>query len=69
VAKHELLIARLPGRTGLYLGFHEGTTWTTVARFTRGEESAKQFVEWAKKAGINYEDTAKENDGTQERPV
>lgn len=54
--RHELVIASLPGRTGLYLGFTEGTTWRSVARFTRGKESAKEFMEWARRAGIKVEE-------------
>lgn len=57
----ELLITTVPGRTGLYLAFQEGTRVTTIARFSRGEESAKQFVAWAKRTGIRCEgDMAKE---------
>lgn len=52
--KNEIVIARLPGRTGLYLGFHRGVDFETIARFTRGEESAEKFVDWAKSAGIQY---------------
>lgn len=51
----ELLITSIPGRTGLYLTFREGTRVTTVARFSRGEESARQFVAWAKRTGIRCE--------------
>lgn len=57
----ELLITTVPGRTGLYLAFQEGTRVTAIARFSRGEESAKQFVAWAKRTGIRCEgDMAKE---------
>lgn len=51
----ELLITTVPGRTGLYLAFREGTRITTIARFSRGEESAKQFLSWAKRTGIRCE--------------
>lgn len=51
----ELLITSIPGRTGLYLAFREGARVTTVARFSRGEESARQFVAWAKRTGIRCE--------------
>lgn len=54
--RHEILIARLPGRTGLYLGFDTPNGWVSVARFTRGAKSAQEFVAWAQKAGIRYED-------------
>ncbi len=63
MAEHELLIARLPGRTGLYLGYTRGTEWRTLARFTRGEESAAEFVEWARRAGIRYERQREEEPG------
>lgn len=55
----ELIIARLPGRTGLYLGFQEGTAWRSVARFSRGEESAEEFMAWARQSGIRCEDDRK----------
>lgn len=51
MARSELLIARLPGRTGLYLGFSVGSRWTTLARF-QSEEKAEQFKDWARGAGI-----------------
>lgn len=51
----DLLITTVPGRTGLYLAVQEGTRVTTIARFSRGEESAKRFVAWAKKVGIRCE--------------
>ena len=51
----EMLISKLPNRSGLYLGYEENGTWHTIARFTRGEESAKRFLDWARKAGIRCE--------------
>jgi hypothetical protein len=57
VAKSELVITKLPGRTGMFLAVQDGTVIRTIARFTRGEESAKEFVDWCVKAGINYENT------------
>lgn len=54
MAANDLVIARLPGRTGLYLGFYRGASFETIARFTRGQESAEKFVDWAKKAGIRH---------------
>lgn len=52
----ELVISTLPGRTGLYLCKQEGTHVRPIARFTRGEESAKEFVDWAVRAGATYTD-------------
>lgn len=52
----ELLISKLPGRIGLYLCKQEGNTVRPIARFTRGEESAKEFVDWAVRAGATYTD-------------
>lgn len=57
----ELVISTLPNRSGLYLGVQEGNTVRPIARFTRGEESAKEFVAWAVHAGATYTDmTGKE---------
>jgi hypothetical protein len=58
----ELIIAKIPGRTGLYLGYVEGTTWVSVARFSRGDESAAQFMAWARQSGIRCEDDRKESE-------
>lgn len=59
----ELIISTLANRTGLYLCKQEGTTIRPIARFTRGEESAKEFVAWAVKAGATYTDmTGKEKE-------
>lgn len=55
MAEHELLITTLPGRTGLYLCKREGNRTRPIARFTRGEESAKEFVDWCVKVGVRYE--------------
>lgn len=55
----ELVIATLPGRSGLYMGFQEGGTWRSIARFTRGEESAEEFMAWARRSGIRTEDDRK----------
>lgn len=57
MAKHELVISKLPNRSGLYLCKQEGTTVRPIARFTRGEESAKEFVDWAVQAGATYTPT------------
>lgn len=54
---NELVITTLPNRSGMYLAVQEGTVIRTIARFTRGEESAKEFVDWCVAAGIRYEDT------------
>ena len=59
MAKHELVISKLPGRTGLYLCVQEGVNLTTIARFTKGEESAQIFIDWAVKAGAEYTDAKK----------
>jgi hypothetical protein len=56
----ELVISTVPNRSGLYLCKQEGTTVRPIARFTRGEESAKEFVEWCVKAGIEYKDVREE---------
>lgn len=57
MAAHELVISTVPNRSGLYLCKQEGNSVRPIARFTRGEESAKEFVAWAVKAGIQYTDT------------
>lgn len=54
--RDEMVIARLPDRAGLYLGFDTPDGWVSVARFVRGAKSAQEFVAWAKKAGIRYEE-------------
>lgn len=59
-ARHELVIASIPGRTGLYLGVMRNGAWHSIARFTRGEESAKEFTNWARDAGIRVEDDKEE---------
>lgn len=64
MARRELLIAKLPDRSGLYLGYEDAAGWHSIARFTRGAESAKELVHWAKQAGIRYE----EGDHNGERP-
>lgn len=56
MSRHELVISSLPNRSGLYLCVQEGTSVRPLARFSRGEESAKEFVAWCVKAGIKYED-------------
>lgn len=57
----ELVITSLPGRTGMYLAVQDApNVIRPIARFTKGEASAKEFVDWCVKAGINYEDTRKE---------
>lgn len=56
MARDELVISTLPGRTGLYLCKQEGTSVRPIARFTRGEESAQEFVDWAVRAGATYTD-------------
>lgn len=55
MASSELFITKIPGRTGLYLAFKEGTFLRTIARFSRGAESAEQFMSWAESAGIRCE--------------
>lgn len=62
MAAHELVIARLPNRSGLYLCTQEGNQVSPIARFTRGEESAKTFVSWAKRAGITYTDNLEQKE-------
>lgn len=57
MAGSELVISTLAGRTGLYLCKQEGNRIRPIARFQRGEESAKEFVEWAVAAGATYTDT------------
>lgn len=52
----ELVISKLPNRSGLYLCKQEGGRIRPIARFTRGEESAQEFVDWAVKAGAKYTD-------------
>lgn len=69
MAAHELVIARLPGRTGLYLGFQDGGVWRSVARFSHGEESAEEFMAWARRSGIRCEDDRKEGEGERSGPV
>lgn len=54
MAEHELVISSLPNRSGLYLCTQEKGTVRPIARFTRGEESAQIFVDWAVKAGVIY---------------
>jgi hypothetical protein len=57
----ELIISTLANRSGLYLCKQEGTHVRPIARFIRGEESAKELVEWAVRAGATYTDmTGKE---------
>lgn len=56
MAAEELVISTLPNRSGLYLCKQEGNRVRPIARFTRGEESAKEFVAWAVKAGATYTD-------------
>lgn len=62
MAKNELVIATLPGRTGLYLGVQDGSRFTSIARFTRGKESAEIFIDWAVKSGIRYENPTLEKE-------
>lgn len=57
MAAHELVISTLPGRTGLYLCKQEEERVRPIARFTRGEESAQEFVDWAVQAGATYTPT------------
>jgi len=66
VARRELLIAKLPDRSGLYLGYEDADGWHSIARFTEGAKSAKVLVDWAKQAGIRYEEG--EQGGEAERP-
>jgi hypothetical protein len=56
----ELVISKLPNRSGLYLCKQEGGVTRPIARFTRGEESAQEFVAWAVRAGATYTDMKKE---------
>lgn len=55
MAASELLITKLPGRTGLFLAFHEGVNLKVIARFSRGAESAEEFMAWAQRSGIRCE--------------
>lgn len=65
MAAHELVISSLPNRSGLYLCVQEGSVVRPIARFTKGEESAKEFIAWAVKAGATYTDAKKgAHDGT-----
>lgn len=64
----DLVIISLPGRTGKYLAVQDGASTETIARFTRGEESAQKFVDWCVKAGINYEDTRRADGGPRQEP-
>ena len=57
MAAHELVISKLPGRTGLYLCKQEGNRVRPIARFMKGEESAQEFVDWAVQAGATYTPT------------
>jgi len=50
----ELVISKLPGRSGLYLCKQEGDGVRAIARFMRGEKSAEEFIAWAVKAGATY---------------
>lgn len=52
----ELVISTIPNRSGLYLCKREGTRVRPIARFSRGEESAREFVAWAVRAGATYTD-------------
>jgi hypothetical protein len=51
----DLVVTKLPGRSGLYLAIQNGATIETIARFTKGAESATKFVDWCVQAGIKYE--------------
>ncbi len=51
--KGQLLITTVPGRTGLYLAFREGVRVRPIARFSRGAESAEEFMTWAIQAGVS----------------
>jgi len=55
MAARELLIAKLPDRSGLYLGYEDADGWHSIARFTEGAKSAKVLVDWAKQVGVRYE--------------
>lgn len=59
MARDELVISKLPGRAGLYLCKQEGGSTRAIARFIRGEDSAREFIEWAVRAGATYTDTRK----------
>lgn len=59
----ELIISTLANRSGLYLCKQEGSIIRPIARFTRGEESAKEFVEWAVRAGATYTDMTGKREG------
>jgi len=50
----ELVISKLPGRSGLYLCKQEEGRVRAIARFMRGAESAEEFIAWAVKAGATY---------------
>ena len=48
----ELVIARVPHRSGLYLGVQEGNSFRAIARFMQGERSAREFMDWAIASGV-----------------
>lgn len=53
---NEMLITTVPGRTGLYLAVRRDDNFVRpIARFSRGEESAEEFMAWAEAAGIRCE--------------
>lgn len=58
----ELVITRLPNRSGLYLGVQEtGSRTRTLARFTGdGEKSARALVDVLVAAGFRFEDNREE---------
>lgn len=55
MAASELLITKIPGRSGLFLAFKDGADLHTIARFSRGAESAEEFMAWAQRSGIRCE--------------
>jgi hypothetical protein len=67
MAERNLVVTTLPNRSGLYLAIQEGSVIKTIARFTRGEESAQELVDWCVKAGIRYENPRSEM-STPEKP-
>jgi hypothetical protein len=58
----ELVVVRLPGREGLYLGVQEEPNrMRTIARFSGdGEWSSRLFVEVLEAAGFRYRDKEEE---------
>lgn len=52
----ELVITKVPNRSGLFLGVTERGVFKSIARFTHGEQSAEAFVEIMKSVGFKFID-------------